>query len=193
MSVANSLSLLPFSNRPKQSIKLKGGMKNSRFLKKDLMGPAGPPLLTLITFIRRTFLERLCQTGWINRIETANQRLKRLGVIGRRLAGIYNKRARTKELAIHPMYLRSNKYNCWRLSQIGLGELILLIRETMCGVYNPILSPKQFTRRRGFGQWWEILKTKEEGKKKGINWCWSSPYYTVHELSITRVPIRAVW
>ena len=44
----------------------------------------------------------------MNRIEIANQRLKRLGVIGRRLEGIYNKRAKTKELAIYPMYLRSN-------------------------------------------------------------------------------------
>jgi len=47
----------------------------------------------------------------MNRIETANQRLKRLGVIGRRLEGTYKKRAKTKELEIHPMYLRSNKLN----------------------------------------------------------------------------------
>ena len=112
VSVIHSLNLLPFSNIVKQSIKLKGGIKNSKFLKKDLMGPAGCPLLMLMTLIRRTFLDSLCNTGWIHRIETANQRLKRLGVIGRRLAGIYNKRAKIKELATHPIYLRSNKYNC---------------------------------------------------------------------------------
>ena len=127
VSVAHSLILLPFSNIVKQSIKLKGGIKNNKFLKKDLMNPAGCPSLMLMTFIRRTFLERLCKTGWINRIEIANQKLKRLGVIGRRLAGIYNKRAKIKELATHPTYLLSNKYNCWRLIQIGLGLLILLI------------------------------------------------------------------
>tara|TARA_B100000029_G_C17218844_1_gene830916 strand:+ start:560 stop:706 length:147 start_codon:yes stop_codon:yes gene_type:complete len=43
------------------------------------------------------------------RIEIANQRLKRLGVIGRRLKGIYKKRAKAKELATHPIYLRSSK------------------------------------------------------------------------------------
>ena len=67
----------------------------------------------------------------MKRIEVANQRLKRLGVIGRKRKGTYKKRAKTKELASHPMYLRDNKSKCGEFG--WLVSSTILIREIMWG------------------------------------------------------------